>query len=191
MALTKVTGNQVRTTSTGDVAATDGQAAIAELASEKVPLNGTGATGTWGISISGSAAQLGGVASTNYARKDSAGTFSANQTPNYSTGTITSTTTYSYDGSTTPQVYLITLTNAITVTFGAPSNISPGTMYKFILKAGDTNSRTFAWNTAFKFPSGVAPLTSGSVTNGAHDVITFIGGASNTLIYDGHCVDIR
>ena len=58
-------------------------------------------------------------------------------------------------------------------------------MYKFILKAGDANTRTYSWNAAYKFPSAVAPLTSGTVTSGAFDIITFIGGASNTLIFEG------
>jgi hypothetical protein len=40
----------------GAVAATNVQAAIAELDAEKAPLSGSGATGTWPISVSGSAA---------------------------------------------------------------------------------------------------------------------------------------
>ena len=58
-------------------------------------------------------------------------------------------------------------------------------MYKFILKAGDTNARTYSWNSAYKFPSAVSALTNGTTTNGAFDIITFIGGASNTLIFEG------
>jgi hypothetical protein len=40
----------------GGIAANNVQTAIEEVASERVPLNGTGATGTWGIGISGNAA---------------------------------------------------------------------------------------------------------------------------------------
>lgn len=105
--------------------------------------------------------------------------------------TVTATGTFSYSVGTHGQVCLITLTNAITVTFGAPANITEGAMYKFILKAGDTSARTFAWNSAYKFPAATPTLTSGTTTTGAYDVITFIGGASNTLIYDGKVTDVR
>ena len=40
----------------GGIAANNVQTAIEEVATERVPLNGTGATGTWGIGISGNAA---------------------------------------------------------------------------------------------------------------------------------------
>ncbi len=77
------------------------------------------------------------------------------------------------------------------MTFGAPTGIVAKAMYKFLLKAGDTSARSFAWNAAYKFPSGFAPLAQGTTNNGAYDIITFIGGASNTLIYDGHTTDVR
>jgi len=50
-----LTASMVPNVPAGGIAATTLQAAINELDSEKVPLNGTGATGTWGISISGNA----------------------------------------------------------------------------------------------------------------------------------------
>ena len=105
------------------------------------------------------------------------------------TASISTTSTHIFDGS--DHVREITLTNAITVTFGAPSGITQYAMYKFILKAGDANTRTFAWNAAYKFPSAVAQLTAGTVTSGASDIITFIGGASNTLLFDGVSMDVR
>jgi len=126
------------------------------------------------------------------AKLDVTQSWTAHQRPAYlNTDTVSTTSSYTYDASTKGQLNLITLTNAITVTFGAPSNIVEGAMYKFILKAGDTNSRSFAWNSAYKFPSAIPKITSGTTTNGAFDVITFIGGASNTLIYDGHSADLR
>lgn len=105
--------------------------------------------------------------------------------------TITTTSSFTYDPPTHGQVALITLTNAIAVTFGAPSNVVEGSTYKIMLKAGDASARSFAWNAAYKFPSATAPLTAGTATTGGIDAITFIGGASNTLIYDGHSADIR
>jgi hypothetical protein len=112
--------------------------------------------------------------------------------PNYKNAdTVTASGTYIYDMTTKGQVQLITLTNAVTVTFGAPVGILEGAMYKLILKAGDANVRTFAWNSAFKFPSAVPPLTTGTSTTGAYDVISFLGGPSNTLIYDGMNADVR
>ena len=118
-----------------------------------------------------------------------ANTFTATQTPDNGTASVSATGTYTFDGA--DQVREITLTNAITVTFGAPSGITQYAMYKLILKAGDTSARTFAWNSAYKFPSATAPLTSGTTTSDAFDVISFIGGASNTLIYQGHVSDVR
>lgn len=112
--------------------------------------------------------------------------------PSYTNASAVSTTSsFNYSVGTHGQVCLITMTNAITVTFGAPANITEGAMYKFILKAGDTSARTYAWNAAYKFPSATAPLTAGTTTSGAYDIITFIGGASNTLVYDGHTADVR
>ena len=125
----------------------------------------------------------------NTVKKNVANTFTATQTPDNGTASVSATGTYTFDGA--DQVREITLTNAITVTFGAPSGITQYAMYKLILKAGDTSARTFAWNSAYKFPSATALLTSGTTTSGAFDVISFIGGASNTLIYQGHVSDVR
>lgn len=51
-----LTASMVPNVPAGNLAATTVQAALNELDSEKVPLSGAGATGTWGISVSGSAA---------------------------------------------------------------------------------------------------------------------------------------
>lgn len=115
--------------------------------------------------------------------------FTATQVPDNAAGTVNATGNYAFDG--TDQIRKVTLTNAITVTFTAPTNIVEHAMYKFVLVAGDANARTFAWNAAYKFPDAVPPLTSGVQVSGALDVITFIGGASNTLIYDGHNAGLR
>lgn len=106
------------------------------------------------------------------------------------TGTASGGGSFTFDP-TNGQVQKVTLTTAGAVTFGAPANIQEGAMYKLMLAAGDTGARTFSWNAAYKWPTAAAQLTSGSTTVGGVDIITFIGGPSNTLIYDGHLADIR
>jgi hypothetical protein len=118
--------------------------------------------------------------------------WTAQQRPFYkNTDTISATGTYTFDANTKGQVNAITLTNAITVTFGAPANIVEGAMYKLILLAGDTSVRVFAWNSAYKFPSAVSPLVAGATSLNALDIITFLGGPGNTLIYDGVSANVR
>lgn len=53
--LSDLVATNVSNTPAGTISASTVQGAINELDSEKVPLNGTGATGTWDISISGNA----------------------------------------------------------------------------------------------------------------------------------------
>lgn len=125
----------------------------------------------------------------NIVKKNVANTFTATQVPDNGTGTITSSATYTFDGA--DQVREITLTNAETVTFGAPTGITEHAMYVLKLKAGDTAARTYAWNAAFKFPGAVSPLLTATATSGAKDTITFIGGPSNTLEYVGHQAGVR
>lgn len=124
----------------------------------------------------------------NTVKKNVANTFTATQVPDNGAAAVSTTSTYTFDGA--DQIREVTLTNAITVTFGAPTGITEKAMYKFMLKAGDTSARVFAWNAAFKFPNATPPLTSGATTNGAYDIINFIGGAGNTLIYDGHNANV-
>lgn len=128
------------------------------------------------------------LASTVVAQYAVAGTFTTTQTPSTGTASVSSTSDYTFTGA--AQITTITLTNAITVTFAAPSGITENAMYIFKLYAGDTSARTFAWNSAYKFPAAVDQLTSGTITSGAYDIISFIGGSSNTLIYMGHQADV-
>jgi len=116
-------------------------------------------------------------------------TFTATQVADNGTAAVSATGTYTFDGA--DQIRTVTLTNAIAVTFGAPTGITPNAFYVFRLAAGDAATRTFAWNGAYKFPGGVPPLTAGATFNGASDIITFIGGAANTLLYVGHQTDVR
>lgn len=129
------------------------------------------------------------TAGTDFVKPSVATSFAATQTPSSDTASISTTSSYAFNGA--KQVREITLTNAITVTFGAPTGIIENAMYIFKLKAGDTSARTFAWNSAYKFPAATPKLTSGTITSGAKDIITFIGGPSNTLEYMGHQADER
>ena len=106
------------------------------------------------------------------------------QRPNYSnTDAVTGGGSFSYDADTKGQVCLITLTGAGAVTMNAPANIVEGTPYTFILKAGDTSSRTIAWNVAFKGRGGAAmSLSSLTAVLDGTNVVNCIGGPSNTLI---------
>jgi hypothetical protein len=73
-------------------------------------LTGTSASGTWGISITGSAAQLGGVAAASYARKDTAQSYSGSITVTDGAGVAaiqTSGDIYAYrSGGTTGVLFL-------------------------------------------------------------------------------------
>ncbi len=162
--------------------------------SEVVLFNGTTGKAIKSATGSGMPKLTSGVlsiatAGTDYVKPDTATNFTATQRPDYGTASISTTSTHTFDGA--DQIREFTLTNTITVTFGAPTGIVQYAMYKFILKAGDTNTRTFSWNSAYKMPSAVNPLPNGTTTNGAFDVITFIGGASNTLIFEGVSRDVR
>lgn len=125
----------------------------------------------------------------NTVKKNVANVFTATQTPDNGTAAVSTTSTVTFDGG--DQVREYTFTNGITVTFGAPTGIVEHAMYKFKLKAGDTAARAFAWNAAYKFSGGVPPLTAGTQVSDGYDTITWIGGAGNTLIYDGHIADAR
>ena len=96
------------------------------------------------------------------------------------TQAISATGSFTFDPQTHGQVCKIALTNAITVTFAAPTNIVEGAPYTLILQAGDTSARTFSWNAAYK---NTVP-TSGVTTSGNSNVLNFIGGAGNTLVYN-------
>lgn len=157
---------------------------------------GTGLTGTAAsLSIGGNAAtstsstQLGGVAAANYAQMAVAQNWTATQRPSTGTAAVSTTSTYSFTGA--AQVTTVTLTNAITVTMGAPSGLVAGAYYTLVLTAGDTNARSFAWNSAWKFPSGAAPLASGTTTSGASDIVTFLALTATTAAYVGHQADVR
>lgn len=150
------------------------------------------ATNAFGIMRGGNDGSLVIVVGANGAQRNAA-SFSTNGDvrPWYNnTPTVSTTSSYTFDPA-NGQVQLITVTGNITITFGAPTNIVEGTMYQMLLKAGDTSSRLFSWNAAYKFPSATSVLLSGTSTTGGIDIISFIGGASNTLIFTGVLQDVR
>ena len=111
--------------------------------------------------------------------------------PSYNnTQTITTTSNFAFDPL-NGQVQVVTVTGNITITMTAPNNITEGTPYTLIFKAGDAGGRVFAWNAAYKWPNGSANMLSGSSNTGGQDILSFIGGAANTLIFMGSLQDVR
>jgi len=79
-----------------------------------------------------------------------------------------------------------TVTIAGNRTFGAPQNMRVGTYILHVIQDG-TGSRTITWNSAYKFPAGVAPtLTS---TASARDVFSFISDGTN--MYGNMLPDVK
>ena len=112
--------------------------------SEVVLFNGTTGKTIKAATITGIPKLTSGVisaatAGTDYVKPDTATNFTATQRPDYGTTSISTTSTHTFDGA--DQIREFTLTNTITVTFGAPTGITQYAMYKFILKAGDANTR--------------------------------------------------
>ena len=110
-------------------------------------------------------------------------TFTAQQTP--MSGTLTDAATVDWDGDTDGQV--VTLTLGGNRTLAAPTNINQYALYVLRVAQDATGGRTLAWNSAYKFPSAVAPTL--TATASAVDVFSFVGGAANTLEYIGQ--DVR
>lgn len=128
----------------------------------------------------------------NTVKKNVANSFTAVQTPATGTASVSTTSTFTYDPSTHGQVCTVTLTNAITVTLGASAGkFVAGAHYTLILKAGDTSARTFAKGATFLASGGSLPITSGSVTSGAWDVLHLVGVDANTVAVVGSVSDVR
>lgn len=155
------------------------------------------ATCTWRVVImSSTEVSIYAVASrldtTDVVRKSVSSLLTSQSRASYtSTQTITATGTFTFDPTTNGQVQRVAVTGVSTITMGAPTNIVEGAMYKIILVAGDTSVRTVAWNSAYKWPAATALATSLSATVGAWDTLTFTGGPSNTLVYEGSNLDVR
>lgn len=116
---------------------------------------------------------------------------SAGVLPYYNnTWAFSGTSNFNMDG-TNGQIQLITLTGSFTLSILAPASVTEGAQYTLIFKSGDTNSKTLAWGSGYKWPGGSAFVLTTSNTTGAYDIISFIGGASNTLYYTGSLLDVR
>jgi hypothetical protein len=192
------TGMVKNTTTTGvlsiGVAGSDYSAGTSALATGI--LKSTTTTGALSIAAAGTdylaPAAIGSTVQgydANTAKINVAQNFTAIQRPDYATTAVSTTSSYSFAGA--DQVVNITLTNAITVTFAAPTGLVTGAYYTFILTAGDALARTFAWNAAWKFPGAAIKLASGSATSGGVDVITFLALSATTAAYVGHTSDCR
>ena len=110
-------------------------------------------------------------------------TFTKSQTA--SAGTLTDGVTIDWDAQ---NVQVATVTLGGNRTVNAPTNVVSGTAYILIVKQDGTGGRSLAWNSVFKFMSGVAPTL--TVTASAVDVFTFVADGSN-LRNTGSSVDVR
>jgi hypothetical protein len=62
-------------------------------------------------------------------------------------------------------------------TLSNPTNMQAGASYTLIVKQDGTGSRTLAYGTAYKWPSGTAPVL--TTTANATDILTFISDGTN------------
>lgn len=106
-------------------------------------------------------------------------TFTAQQVP--FSAALTDGATITWNGATHGHVARLTLGGNRTM--GAPTNIKQYGMYLLRVAQDVTGSRTIAWNAAFKFGSSGAPTL--TTTASKVDILSFIGGASNTLEFLG------
>jgi hypothetical protein len=106
-------------------------------------------------------------------------TFTAQQVP--FNGTLTDGATINWNGNTNGQVVAVTLTGNRTM--AAPTNIQSRALYLMRVTQDATGSRTLTWNAAFKFGGSGAPTL--TTTASKVDILSFVGGASNTLEFIG------
>ena len=127
------------------------------------------------------------------AKTDVVQTFTAVQTPKVGTASVSSTSDFTYNPSTHGQTCTVTVTTTCAITLRVSAGtIVAGTHYSLILKAGDTSVRTYAHNTAeVKAPTAALPITSGTITNNAWDVLHLIGVDTNTVAVVGSAADVR
>lgn len=156
-------------TPAGNVAATNVQAAIQELDSEKI------ATSAIGSTVQGYDA--------NTVKKNVATGYTAQQ---YGVeATLTDAATVAWDVS-AAQVAKVTLGG--NRTFGAPTNQVAGGYYGLLVIQDGTGSRTGAWNSVFKFPTATAPTLTTSAN--AKDFFVFRSDGTNMYLV-GKSMDVR
>jgi len=95
---------------------------------------------------------------------------------NFDATTLTDTSSIAWDLESN-QVARVTL--AGNRTLAAPTNMKDGATYILIVNQDSTGSRTIAYNSVFKFPSGAAPVL--TTTANAVDIITFV--SNGTYMY--------
>lgn len=156
-------------TPAGNVAATNVQAAIQELDSEKI------ATSAIGVTVQGYDA--------NTVKKNVATGYTAQQ---YGVeATLTDAATVAWDVA-AAQVAKVTLGG--NRTFGAPTNQVAGAFYGLLVIQDGTGSRTGAWNSVFKFPTATAPTLTTSAN--AKDFFVFRSDGTNMYLV-GKSMDVR
>ena len=161
--------SSISVTPVGTVAATDVQAAIQELDSEKM---GTSAIGTTVQAYDA-----------NTVKKNVATGYTAQH---YGVeATLTDAATVAWDVS-VAQVAKVTLGG--NRTFGAPTNQVAGAYYGLLVTQDGTGSRTGAWNTVFKFPTATAPTL--TTTASAKDFFVFRSDGTNMYLA-GKSMDVR
>lgn len=109
--------------------------------------------------------------------------FTAQQTP--MNGALTDGATIDWNGNTNGQVVSVTLGGNRTM--NAPTNIQQYALYILRVSQDATGSRTLAWNAAYKFGTAGAPTL--TTTASKVDILSFLGGAGNTLEFIGSRLD--
>lgn len=95
--------------------------------------------------------------------------------------TLTDGATINWDGNANGQVVSLTIAGNRTV--NAPTNIQQNALYLLRLSQDATGSRTLSWNAAYKFGGSGAPTL--TTTASKTDILSFMGGAGNTLEFIG------
>lgn len=110
-------------------------------------------------------------------------TWTAQQRP--MAGSLTDATGIAWNGDTNGQV--VRLTIAGNRTMNAPTNILQDALYILRVTQDASGGRVLSWNSAFKFGGNGAP----TLTTAANktDILSFIGGAGNTLEFIGARLD--
>jgi hypothetical protein len=101
-------------------------------------------------------------------------TWTAQQIP--MNGVLTPGATVNWNADTDGQIVSLTLDQ--NTTMAAPSNINQNACYVIRITNGGS-AYTVTWNAAYKFPGGVDHVM--TATAAAVDIITFVGGAGNSL----------
>ena len=161
--------SSIGVTPVGNVAATNVQAAIQELDSEKIPTTAIGTT------VQGFDAAT--------VKSNVASSYTAQQYSSESTLVDAPTVAWNLLSA---QVAKITL--AGNRTFSAPTNRVAGGFYGLLVIQDATGSRTAAWNAVFKFPAATPPTL--TTTAAAKDFFVFRSDGTNMYLV-GKSMDVR